>query len=94
MLDVALMLADGGDALSDQGLLANQESLFGPAAPVPTAYRAIHAVDNALLAGTRVARAMARARAWTAGAAPKSITLDFDATLLTSHSEKASAGPN
>lgn len=94
LLDVALTLADGGDCLSDLAVLGNQESLFGPVASVPTAYRAIHAVDKALLARIRAARAAARARAWTAGAAPKSITLDFDATLLTSHSEKASAGPN
>ena len=34
----------------------------------------------------------ARARAWTNRAAPERITLDFDATLVTSHSEKEGGG--
>jgi hypothetical protein len=88
LLDLALMLADGGDCLSDLATLSDQPCVFGPVASVPTAYRAIHAVDDARLAAIRAGRAGARARAWQLGAAPASITLDFDATLLTSHSVK------
>jgi len=91
LLDVALMLADGGDCLSDLVTLGDQPALFGPVASIPTAYRVIHAVDDARLAAIRAARAAARARAWRLGAAPTSITLDFDATLLTAHSVKEQA---
>jgi hypothetical protein len=40
------------------------------------------------LAGIRRARAAARARAWSAGATPDRVVLEFDATPITSHSEK------
>ena len=53
LLDVALMLADGGDCLSDLATLGDQPWVFGPVASVPTAYRAIHAVDDARLAAIR-----------------------------------------
>jgi hypothetical protein len=40
------------------------------------------------------ARARARARVWKWGAAPGRATLDFDATLVGSYSEKEGAAPN
>jgi hypothetical protein len=43
------------------------------------------------LAVLREARRQARQRAWANGAATERITLDFDATLVTSHSEKEGA---
>jgi Transposase DDE domain group 1 len=43
------------------------------------------------LAKIRQARALARARAWKAGAAPERVILDFDATPITAHSEKEHA---
>lgn len=43
------------------------------------------------LAGIRAARARARARAWSAGAAPERVILDFDATPIDVHSEKERA---
>jgi hypothetical protein len=39
----------------------------------------------------RAARASARTRAWKQGARPERITLDIDATLVTSHSDKQGA---
>ena len=39
--DVAVMLADGGDCLSDLGALRDQEVLFGRVASNATAWRAI-----------------------------------------------------
>lgn len=45
------------------------------------------------LAGVETARAGARARVWKAGGAPASVTLDFDATLVTAHSDKQEASP-
>jgi hypothetical protein len=54
-------------------------------------------IDSVHAEGLRriaAARAAARAGAWAAGARPDTITLDFDATLVTAHSEKEDAAPN
>jgi Transposase DDE domain group 1 len=93
LVDLAVTLADGGDSLSHLKVLRNQPALFGKVASDPTAYRVLDSVDDAVLDAMRKARATARARAWAAGGAPAQIVLDFDATLLISHSEKESASP-
>ncbi len=46
------------------------------------------------LEALRAARAKARATAWQAGASPKELTIDLDATLLTAHCEKEQAAGN
>jgi hypothetical protein len=46
------------------------------------------------LAGLAAGRAAAQARVWAAGLAPHAVTLDFDATLVDVHSDKAQAAPN
>ena len=85
------MLCDGGDCLSDLGALRDQGVLFGPVASDPTAWRLIAALTEERLDLIRQARAAARARAWALGARPERITLDVDATLVTSHSDKEGA---
>ena len=89
--DLAVMLADGGDCLSDLGALRDQEVLFGEVASEATAYRCLERLDEKMLAQVRKARAAARKRAWGLGGAPRRIILDIDATLLTAHSEKEGA---
>ena len=89
--DLAVMLADGGDCLSDLGALRDQSVLFGAVASEATAYRCLERLDEAALARIRAARAAARARAWGLGEAPRRLILDIDATLLTAHSEKEGA---
>lgn len=89
--DLAVMLADGGRCVSDVAALAGQSSLFGEVASVSTARRVVLSVGEAELAGIRAARAVARARAWAAGAAPDRVILDFDATPIDVHSEKEQA---
>src|SRR2546427_11930818 len=91
VVDLALNLVDGGDCMSDIATLRNQPALFGPVASTPTAFRVVDGIDDAVLDAMRRARAAARARAWSAGMAPSSITLAFDATLVISHSEKEKA---
>lgn len=86
--DVAVMLADGGDCVSDLEAYRGQEVLFGPRASETTTHRVIKSIDEPLLDEVRVARAAARSRAWDAGARPDTITLNIDATLLTAHSDK------
>jgi hypothetical protein len=94
--DLAVMLADGGDALCDLGAVREQEALFGPVASDATAYRLIERIANdpRALERIRAARAEARARAWRRGARPRLIEIDLDATLLIAHSEKQGAAGN
>jgi len=91
--DLAVMLADGGDCLADLRAVRDQQALFGPVASDATAFRVIAAIarDPGLLRALRVARARARANAWSAGAAPERIVIDIDATLITAHSDKQGA---
>ena len=91
---LAVMLADGGDCMSDLAVLCNQPGLFGAVASDPTAWRTVTGMSVDAFAGIEVARADARARVWAAGAAPATVTLDFDATLLTAYSEKQDAAAN
>jgi hypothetical protein len=91
--DLAVMIADGGDCLSDLRAVRDQEPLFGPVASNATAFRVIDEIagDPALLAALREARACARARAWVAGARPERVIIDIDATLIGAHSDKEGA---
>jgi hypothetical protein len=92
--DLAVVLADGGDCLSDLAVLRNQPELFGPVASTATAWRVVEraACDELGLAGLRAARAQARARAWQTGAhADGLVIIDVDGTLLDAHSDKQGA---
>jgi hypothetical protein len=91
--DLAVMLADGGDCLSDIGALGDQASLFGDVASASTAFRLVDRIasDPEGLERLRVAHAMARAHVWKLAGAPERLTIDLDATLIASHSEKECA---
>jgi hypothetical protein len=89
--DLAVSIADGGDCVTDLGVIRGQEALFGPVASETTAHRVVKSIDPERLEAIRAARAKARERAWAAGARPETITLDIDATIVTSHSEKEDA---
>jgi hypothetical protein len=91
--DLAVMLADGGDCLSDLRAVRDQQSLFGAVASDATASRLIDALacDAGLMGALRVARSRARANAWAAGVAAERVVIDIDATLITAHSEKDGA---
>jgi Transposase DDE domain group 1 len=104
-VDLAVMLADGGEAIADLAVLRNQAALFGPVASDPTAWRVLSDVDSGVLGRLREARARARELAWaqtieTRGVMPAStaadqpvpgLVLDLDATIVICHSEKESA---
>jgi Transposase DDE domain group 1 len=93
LADLAVMIADGGTAISDLAVLRDQPNLFGEVASTPTAWRTLEAVDAAALARIAQARAAARRRVWAAGADPGFYVIDLDATLITAHSDKAGAAP-
>ncbi|MGH2848482.1 MAG: IS1380 family transposase [Thermoleophilaceae bacterium] len=93
--DLCVMLADGGEALSDLGAVRDQAPLFGAVASDSTAYRTIDRIarEPELQEALREAHARAREHAWELGVAPEPerVTIDLDATLVQSHSEKQGA---
>ncbi|MEU9457203.1 IS1380 family transposase, partial [Streptomyces sp. NPDC048277] len=105
--DLAVMLADGGEAITDLAVLRDQAEVFGPVASTPTAWRLLADTDEAALASMRTARASAREVTWmqaaetgegipavtAAGRELPGLVLDLDATLVTCHSEKEQAAP-
>ncbi|WP_372337870.1 IS1380 family transposase [Streptomyces sp. MK5] len=105
--DLAVMLADGGEAIADLAVLRDQGEVFGPVASTPTAWRLLADTDEAALASLRAARASAREVAWmqaaetgegipaarAGGQELPGLVLDLDATLVTCHSEKEQAAP-
>ncbi|MGC5055107.1 IS1380 family transposase, partial [Micromonospora sp. DT48] len=104
-VDLAVMLADGGEAIADLAVLRDQAGLFGAVASDATAWRVLSGMDAAALARLRQARAGARELAWaqmveTRGHLPAStaagmpvpgLVLDVDASIVICHSEKESA---
>lgn len=89
--DLAVAIADGGEHVSDLGVLRGQQALFGAVASETTAHRVLKSIDAEALEALRSARAVALAKAWDAGARPQELILDIDASLLIAHSEKESA---
>jgi hypothetical protein len=107
LVDLAVLLADGGETISDLSILRNQPGLFGPVASTATAWRVLEDIDNKGLDRLRTARALARERAWLAradlgrsiptvqagGRSWAGLVIDLDATLVTVHSEKEGCRP-
>jgi hypothetical protein len=91
--DLAVMLADGGDCLADIGALRDQDALFGPVASDSTAFRVVDAIASTpgLLNALAAAHARAREYVWRQAGAPDRVTIEVDATLIASHSEKEGA---
>jgi len=92
--DLAVVIADGADAVTGIEVLRDREALFGPVASMPTAWRLLDRIDAPHLERVRAARAAARERAWAAGASPErggELRIDFDATISIACSEKQNA---
>ncbi len=105
VLDLAVMLALGGDCLADIALLRAEPGVYGRVASDPTVSRTVDvlAADaEAALTAIDTARAAARAAVWTLAGehapdhgsdAEQPLIIDVDATLVGSHSEKENAKP-
>lgn len=105
ILDLAVSLVLGGEALSDIAVLRGEPGVYGSVASDPTVSRLIAALaQDADKAVTAIgsARQQARARAWALAGdhAPghqrsveDPLIIDLDATLITAHSEKQQAAP-
>ncbi len=93
---VAVMLADGGECVSDLGAVRERDALFGAVASDSTAFRTIDRIasEPGMIDALRSAHAQARARFWELSGAPGRLTIDVDATLIAAHSEKEQAAGN
>jgi hypothetical protein len=91
LLDLAVVIADGGRSVADLRVVREQGALFGPVASDATAWRTVmQAAELGLLDQVRVAGGPGRAPAGAGGAAPAAgpLVIDIDATLITTHTEK------
>ena len=100
LVDVAVMLADGGEAIADIDVLRHQSSVLGSVASPPTVWRSLDEVTPARLKKIATARARTRRHVWAQlpGGVPASrvagtdlgatVVLDVDATIVIAHSEK------
>lgn len=103
LADVAVMLADGGEAIADIDVLRHQSGMLGPVASPPTVWRTLDQVTPVRLKMIQKARARVRRHVWAkfpdgvsasrvAGAGlGEVVVLDVDATIVVSHSEKENA---
>lgn len=66
LVDLAVMIADGGETISDIATLTHQPGLFGPVASDSTCWRVLDGVTETDLGGLAAARATAREVAWLA----------------------------
>ena len=108
LVDVAVMIADGGEAIADIEVLRHQEPVLGAVASQATVWRALDEISTGQVKKIAVARARARRHVWgllAEGEAgfPASrvagtdlgevVVLDVDATVVIAHSEKEQATP-
>ena len=102
LVDVAVLLADGGEAIADIDVLRHQSAVLGPVASAPTVWRMLDEVTPVAIRRIEKARARTRRHVWAQlPVLPASkvadtdlgdvVVLDVDATLVTAHSEKEQA---
>lgn len=103
LVDLAVAIADGAEAISDIAVLADQPALFGSVASDSTCWRLLDALGDPELAAVAAARARAREVAWaqraeTTGAAfgpsrvagtagVEALVIDLDGHIVVCHSE-------
>jgi hypothetical protein len=109
LVDLAVAIADGAEAICDIAVLADQPALFGPVASDSTCWRLLDVLDEQRLSAVAGARARAREVAWmqraettgrafarsrVAGTAGlDALVIDLDAHVLVCHSEKEQTAP-
>lgn len=103
LTDLAVMIADGGEAICDIDVLRHQPDLFGAVASAATCWRALDEIDTPHLGRIAKARARARTRVWKLAGGPPAahaaaerlgagvVVLDVDSTIVLAHSDKQGA---
>lgn len=108
LVDVAVMLADGGEAICDIEVLRHQAPALGTVASAPTVWRALDELTPAAMKRVQTARARVRRHVWAQLTSSDTglpvskvagtdlgevVVLDVDATIVVAHSEKEQASP-
>jgi hypothetical protein len=105
LVDVAVLIADGGEAIADIDVLRHRSEVFGPVASDTTAWRALDEIGAGQLRRIARARAKVRARMWKLFGGPPAaraagrdvgagvVVLDVDSTIVIAHSDKDGAAP-
>ncbi len=105
LVDLATVLAAGGEAIADIDTLRH-EPVWGPVASPTTVWRTLEAINPATMKRIGRGRARIRRQMWaqlpaglpaspTAGTdLSGTVVMNVDATLITAHSEKESAAAN
>ncbi len=108
LTDVAVMIADGGEAIADIDVLRHQSGVLGPVASPATVWRTLDEVTPGRAKKIATARARVRRHVWSQiisrhGSIPASrvagtdlgetTVLDIDATIVVAHSDKELASP-
>jgi hypothetical protein len=105
LADVAVMFADGGEAIGDIDVLRHHSGGLGPVASPATVWRVLDEVTPGRLRKIQTAWARTRRHVWAllGDGVPASrvagtdlgeaIVLDVDATIVIAHSEKQKAAP-
>ncbi len=97
LVQLALVLAGGGESCADIEHLRSQQELFGSVPSDSTVYRTLHEFDAKQRSELLQALAEVRAKVWKKLDQRRSepVILDFDASLVDVHSElKEYAAPN
>jgi hypothetical protein len=105
LVDLAVLIADGGEAIADIDVLRHQDEVFGQVASDTTVWRALDEIDEVRLRRIAHARAKVRVRLWKLfGGPPQAraagrdigagvVVLDVDSTIVIAHSDKDGAAP-
>lgn len=64
LVDLAVLLADGGEAISDIDVLRHQSQVLGPVASAPTVWRTLDQLTGPALKRVAKARAKTRRHVW------------------------------
>ncbi|MEU4645053.1 IS1380 family transposase [Micromonospora sp. NPDC023814] len=103
LVDLAVMIADGGEAIADIDVLRHQQEVFGSVASDTTVWRALDEIGVVQLRRIAKARARVRARMWQLFGGPPAaraagrdigagiVVLDVDSTIVIAHSDKEGA---
>ncbi len=97
LVQMALVLAGGGESCSDIEHLRAQEEMFGSVPSDSTVFRTLHEFDAKQRSSLAAALAEVRAKVWKKLDQQRSepVILDFDASLVDVHSElKEQTAPN
>jgi hypothetical protein len=105
LVDLAVLIANGGEAIADIDVLRHQREVFGAVASDTTVWRALDEIGAGQLRRIARARAKVRARMWQLFGGPRAaraagrdigaglVVLDVDSTIVLAHSDKDGATP-